>query len=70
MSTRPADRAVIQISRPLHARLTTIKREREGRLGRLVTFTEIIDGWRMQSESGLALLDIREEVTPNGPQSA
>ena len=53
--TRPADRAVIQISRQLHGRLAKVKGEREQQLGRLVTFTEIIDEWRTRAE-GLDLL--------------
>lgn len=67
---RGTARKVIEVSEPLHARLTTIKKERQRRLGRQVTFTEIIDGWLMRAEGGLALLDIREEVASDGPQSA
>ena len=52
---RPDDRAVIQISRQLHGRMAKIKNEREQELGRLVTFTEIIDGWRVRAE-GLDVL--------------
>lgn len=38
-----ADRAVIQISRPVHVRLSKIKEAREGQLHRQVSFTEIIE---------------------------
>lgn len=38
-----AERAVIQISRPLHDRLTKIKNEQQQQLKRQVTFSEIIE---------------------------
>ena len=36
-------RAVIQISRPLHTRLSQIKEEQQQRLSRQVSFTEVIE---------------------------
>lgn len=36
-------RAVIQISRPLHTRLSALKDERQQQLQRQVSFTEIIE---------------------------
>jgi hypothetical protein len=41
--TQVSDRSVIQISRPVYDQLMDIKRERAARLGRQVTFTEIIE---------------------------
>lgn len=38
-----ADRAVIQVSRPVHQRLTAIKDARQAQLHRQVSFTEIIE---------------------------
>lgn len=37
------NRAVIQVSRPVHARLTAIKDAKQQQLRRQVTFTEIIE---------------------------
>lgn len=47
---RPANRAVIQISRTLHDQLTKIKQEREEELERVVSFDEIIRGWQKDAE--------------------
>lgn len=37
------DRKVIQVSKPIHERLIEIQQENEERLGRQVTFSEIIE---------------------------
>lgn len=68
--TRPrsAHRKVIEVSKPLHEELTRIKAERSEQLGRQVTFTEIINEWRVRSE-GLDLLasHSRVRMVPSGP---
>lgn len=38
-----AERMVIQISKPLHDKLTEIKRQQQAQLKRQVTFSEIIE---------------------------
>ena len=50
--TRPrsAHRKVIEVSKPLHEELTRIKKERTEQLGHQVTFTEIIDEWRVHAK--------------------
>ena len=52
MSTRPADRAVIQISKPLHLWLLQVKKEREQQLGRQVSISEIIE--QLREKAGAA----------------
>ena len=47
-----ADRAVIQISRRLHTWLLAEKRRQTRKLGRQVTFTEIID--QLREKAGAA----------------
>lgn len=46
------DRAVIQVSRPLHTWLLNQKREQQQQLGRQVTFTEIIE--QLRDKAGAA----------------
>jgi hypothetical protein len=41
--TKPIDRAVIQVSRPVHTWLLARQRERQLELKRQVSFTEIIE---------------------------
>lgn len=38
-----AERAVIQVSKPLHDRLAELKREQQDRLKRQVSFSEVIE---------------------------
>ena len=45
-------RAVIQISRPLHTRLTELKNEQQQRLSRQVSFTEVIE--QLLNQAGAA----------------
>jgi hypothetical protein len=49
--TRPADRAVIQVSRPVHTWLLARQRERQLELKRQVSFTEIIEWLIRDSET-------------------
>jgi hypothetical protein len=48
--TRPADRAVIQVSRPVHNWLLARQRERQLELKRQVSLTEIIEALIRDSE--------------------
>lgn len=47
---RPKNRAVIQVSKTLHDLLRQIKEQREEELERVVSFDEIIQGWRKDAE--------------------
>jgi hypothetical protein len=49
--TRPAGRAVIQVSRPVHNWLLARQRERQLELKRQVSFTEIIEALIRDSET-------------------
>lgn len=44
------DRKVIQVAGPLHDRLKETQRHLEARLGRQVSFSEIIEQWRARAE--------------------
>ena len=58
-----ANRKVIQISTPLHDRLSETKRERELELSRQVSFSEIIDQWRIRA-LGLDMLAAHAVARP------
>ena len=45
------DRAVIQVSKPLHDWLKKVQAEQQQRLGRQVTFSEIIEQLREKADA-------------------
>jgi hypothetical protein len=52
--TQPSDKTLVQVSGPVHGRLTQIKAQMKSQLGRDVTFTEVLERllerWDQRSE--------------------